>query len=368
MGSGHPAITPQMARHKRLDHPHLRDITHDIRWHDAFRCEDRFDAWVPNVCAWCVATRTPCTLAGMRRTLSILVVALVASLVVGCGGSGNARAPLPSAADQASYAAKYPAELDRLSKDLAQNEQDARAIMTSWDTMPADVAGAKDLDVKGLVAKADRAGKSDGYANERKSYDVVRAFHKDEQGEIGKKVFGYVDFAAKGKCHEGESLGGAAVAGVKDGVDKSLERRIRDANEATAFLEDEKGLDKATHDKLAKRLDDVAYASYLVHVAIGDTKAALVQRSGEASQVRSTLDQAVKEQKARADDTSRPEPARKASAKRAEELGQARASIDALAERAKVGLEQADARIQQLTKDYDAKLSELSQKLPTGKK
>ena len=80
------------------------------------------------------------------------------------------------------------------------------------------------------------------------------------------------------------------------------------------------------------------------------------------------ISKAVKEQKARADDTSRPEPARKASAKRAEELGQARASIDALAERAKVGLEQADARIQQLTKDYDAKLSELSQKLPTGKK
>lgn len=301
--------------------------------------------------------------APVMRTLCAIGIA---ALLAGCSG-GAAKSPLPSAADQASYASKYPAELDRLSKDLQQNEQDARAIMASWDSAPGELAGAKDLDLKGLVAKADRAGKSEGYANERKSYDAVRAFHHDEQGEIGKKVFGYVDFASKGKCQGAENLGGAAVAGVKEGVDKSLERRIREANEATVFLDDEKGLDKPTADKLAKRLDDVAYASYLVHVAIVDTKAALAQRYGEASQVRGTLDQAVKDQKARAEDASRPEPARKASAKRAEELGQARASIDGLAERAKVGLDQADARIQQLTKDYDAKLAELGQKLPAKK-
>jgi len=299
----------------------------------------------------------------MRRTLTTIVVAVA---LAGCGG-GTAKAPLPSAADQASYAMKYPSELDRLSKDLQQNEQDARAIMATWDGTASELGAAKDVDLKGLVTKADRAGKSEGYASERKSYDVVRTFHHDEQGEIGKKVYGYVDFAAKGKCQGAESLGGAAVAGVKEGVDKSLERRIRDANEATAFLEDEKGLDKATQDKLAKRLDDVAYASYLVHVAIVDTKDKLAQRYGEASQVRSTLDQAAKEHKARSEDTSRPEAARKASAKRAEELGQARASLVGLAERAKVGLDQADARIQQLTKDYEAKLSELSQKLPSGK-
>ena len=36
-------------------------------------------------------------------------------------------------------------------------------------------------------------------------------------------------------------------------------------------------------------------------------------------------------------------------------------------DRAKVGLDQADARIAQLKKDYDAKLGDLTGKLPTGK-
>ena len=288
------------------------------------------------------------------------------SVLAACGGAP--RSSVPSAADQTSYAVRYPRELDRLSKDLQQNEQDARAVMTTWESVPNDLGTVKDMDLRALFEKANRAGKSSGYASERKSYDAVRTFHHDEQGEIGKKVAGYVDFAAKGKCRDSDGLGGAAAAGVKDGIDKSLERRLRDANEATAFLEDDKGtLDKATLDKLAKRLDDAAYASYLVHVAIVETKTSLSERNNEASRVRTTLDDAIKEHKARSEDGSRPEPARKASAKRVDELTEARKSLDPLVERARIGLAEADARLVQLTKDYDAKLADLSAKLPTGK-
>jgi len=311
--------------------------------------------------AWAMAVY----LGPMRRTL-LAFAPLVLVTVVGCGGS--ARVTVPSAADQTSYAVRYPSELDHLAKDLQQNEQDARAVMASWDAVPAELASVKDVDVRGLFVKADRAGRSSGYAAERKNDTIVRSFHREEQPEIAKKVFGYVDFAAKGKCHDAEGVPGAAVAGVKEGVDKSLERRLRDANEATAFLEDEKGtLDKPTQEKLAKRLDDAAYASYLVNVAIGETKTALAERHAEASRVRTTLDDAVKEHKAKSEDASRPEAARKASAKRADELAAARKSIDGLAEQAKVGLDQADTRIAQLKKDYDANLVDLTGKLPTGK-
>lgn len=277
------------------------------------------------------------------------------------------RGVVPSAADQTSYAVRYPTELDRLSKELQQGEQDARAIMTSWSGVPAELATVKEVDVHELFVKADRSGKSSGYAAERKSSDLVRAFFREEQPEIAKKVVGYVDFAAKQKGHEGESLGGAAMAGVKEGVDKRLEKRLRDANEATAELVDDKGAVDKSQEKLVKRLDDVAYASYLVHVAIGETKASLSEHHAEAARVRTTLDDAIKEQKARAEDASRPEAAKRASAQRLEELNQARKSVDALVEQAKVGLDQADARIAALAKDYETNFRELTDKLPKGK-
>lgn len=314
------------------------------------------------------SSQSPRSRSVVRVLVSSSLLALALGTQVGCGPSNQA-VHVESAADQSSYAAQYPTDLDALSEELQQEEQDARAVMTGWDAVPAELGQPKDTDLRTLFTKADQSGKSGGYANARKSTDAVRAFMRAEQGEITKKVVGYVDYAAKQKGHEGSDLGNAAMAGVKEAVDKRIEKRLRENNEATSLLEDEKGaIDKATQEKIQKRLDETAQASYLVHVAVPETRARLRDKQAEGDRVRQTLARAVEDAKKRAEDATRPAEARKASTQRAEELATAQKALDASLGRAKTGLDQAEARITQLSKDYEDKLEALKQKLPTGKK
>lgn len=278
----------------------------------------------------------------------------------GCANNSNNKAPqIAGAGEQVSYAARYPDQMDTLNKQLQSDEQDARTSMDSWDKMPAEVTGAQKLDVKGMVGKADHAGKSGGYVAERRKMNDVRAFYTEEKDEIGKKVAGSVEYAAQQKGCGDKELGGAAVYGVKEAIDKRIEHRLRDANEAQVELDDHRHeTDKATADKLEKRLDEIATTSYLVHVDIVDTRNQLEERRGEAGKVKSTLDKAIEKSRS----SKRPD-----AAKRTAELEKQRAAIDALDEQAKQNLQGVDERIKKLQKDYDDKLAALKDKLPKGK-
>ena len=294
----------------------------------------------------------------MQRLLLVLGSLAFAS---GCAAStSNAKDPqIAGAGEQVSYAERYPEQVDGLTKQLQSDEQEARASMDSWDKLPAEVSGAQKLDVKGMVGKADEAGKSGGYVSERRRMNDVRAFYTEEKDEIGKKVAGTVEYAAQQKGCENKELGGAAVFGVKDAIDKRIEHRLRGANEAQVELDEHRHeTDKATADKLEKRLDEIATTSYLVHVDVVDTRNKLEASRGDAGKVKSTLDKAIE----RSRSSKRPD-----AAKRTAELEKKRAAIDALDEQAKTSLQGVDERIKTLQKDYDDKLAALKDKLPKGK-
>lgn len=295
--------------------------------------------------------------ANLARAFGIVVSILVTA---GCAQQGQGKGPqVAGAGDQVSYAARYPDELDALNKQLQTSEQDARAAMDSWDKMPGEVSGAQKLDVRRMVDKADAAGKSAGYVGERRKMDDVRAFYTEEKDEIGKKVAGTVEYAAQQKGCENKDLGGAAVFGVKEAIDKRIEKRLRESNEAQVELEEHKSeTDKATAERLEKRLDEIANTSYLVHVGVVDTRNKLEERRADAGKVKSTLDKAIERGK---------QGKGEGSAKRVAELEKKRASIDALDEQAKSNLQGVDERIKTLQKDYDEKLKALKDKLPKGK-
>lgn len=300
----------------------------------------------------------------MQRPLRHLVpCAAVGALVFasGCASStSNAKSPqIAGAGEQTSYAERYPEEMDTLTKQLQSDEQDARTAMDSWDKMPGEVSGAQKLDVKGMVGKADQAGKSAGYVSERRKMNDVKAFFVEEKDEINKKVAGSVEYAAQQKGCENKELGGAAVFGVREAVDKRIEHRLRDSNEAQVELEEHRQeTDKATADKLEKRLDEIANTSYLVHVGVVDTRNALEERRGDTSKVKSTLDKAIERNRA----AKGPE-----AQKRAAELEKKRAAIDTLDAQAKTSLEGVDERIKKLQSEYKEKLEALKDKLPKAK-
>lgn len=300
----------------------------------------------------------------MQRSPSRLVLPsafVFAVLASGCAASSsNGKGPqIAGAGEQTSYAERYPDEVDALSKRLQSDEQDARTSMDSWDKLPTEVSGAQKLDVKGMVSKADQAGKSSGYVQQRRQMNDVRAFFVEEKDEINKKVAGSVEYAAQQKGCESKDLGGAAVFGVREAVDKRIERRLRDANEAQVELGEHRAdTDKATADRLEKRLDELANTSYLVHVDIVDARNQLEERRGDAGKVKSTLDKAIERNRAAKGAEA---------AKRAGELEKKRAALDAVDAQAKTSLEGVDERIKTLQKDYDDKLAALKDKLPKGK-
>jgi hypothetical protein len=297
------------------------------------------------------------------------VLGLVIALTSAACSSSTPKGPeVASAADQSSYAETYPSRIESLTKELDDQETEARAIIASWEKIPAETGNTKDLDVRTLFEKADAAGKSSGYASERRDMNRVKAFFADEKDEIGRRVAGTVDHAAQQKGCEAKELGGAAAYGVKEAIDKRIEHRLRGSNEAQVML-DEEGprVDKAVEDKLEKQLDDVATASFLVHVGFADTRRELAERRGDASKVQSTLDDAIKAENERAADSKRPEASKKVVKARLADLQKQRAAMDGVVTKANQSLETAEKRGKALEKEYDEKFKALLERLSHAK-
>lgn len=301
----------------------------------------------------------------------LFATALVVSSAFGavaCSSSAQRGPEVASASDQTSYAEAWPDHVDGLVKQLNDQETEARAIVASWEKLPAETGNTKDIDTRALFEKAESAGKSRGYVSERRGMNGVRAFYNDEKDEISRRVAGTVEYAAKEKGCENKELGGSAAYGVKEAIDKRIEHRLRASNEGQTLLEEERyKVDKTVADKLEKQLDDVASASYLVHVGIVDARAELKDRYGEASRVRGTLDDAIKSDNEKLADPRRAEASKKVIKARVTELTKQRAALDGVIDKARQNLEQAEARAKEIEKEYDDKWRALRDRLVVPK-
>lgn len=303
-----------------------------------------------------------------RLLLASTLVVSTALGSVACSSSTQRGPEVASASDQTSYAAAWPDHVDGLTRQLNDQENEARAIVASWEKLPAETGNTKDIDTRALFDKAESAGKSRGYVAERRDMNGVRAFYGEEKDEIARRVAGTVEYAAKEKGCENKELGGSAVYGVKEAIDKRIEHRLRASNEGQALLEEERHkVDKAVADKLEKQLDDVASASYLVHVGIVDARAELKERYEEASRVRSTLDDAITSDNEKLADPKRAEASKKVIKARVAELGKQRAALDAVVDKARQNLAQAEARAKEIEKEYDDKWRALRGRLVAPK-
>lgn len=306
-----------------------------------------------------------------RTTFHLPAFAIVASLAVStvaCTSSTQKGPEVASAADQTSFAASYPDRLDDLTKDMDDQENEARTIIASWEKVPADTGNTKDLDVKSLFEKSDRAGRSDGYVSERRDLNRVKSFFAEEKDEINRRLAGTVDHAAQQKSCDGKEMAGAAIYGMKEAIDKRIEHRLRESNEAQIILEEEgPRVDKAVQDKLEKQLDDVATASFIVHVGMADTRRELTERRSDAGRVQSTLDDAIKAENEKANDPKRPDASKRVVKARLAELQKQRQAMDGVVQKANQSLQQAEQRGKTLEKEYDEKFKALLERLQKPK-
>jgi chromosome segregation ATPase len=292
--------------------------------------------------------------------------------VTGCavtlaGGCSNQKpAPLyASSADQGGYATRYPVELGAARGNIGEQESRARRLMAEFETYPNALNKPNWSQVQRVVELADQAGRSEEYAQSYEESQQVNGFFADEGPEIRRKVAGSVQWVAKDdSCKEPAKFGGAATHALDTAVERAQRDRLRAHNEAQRYIELYKeSLGTKNAELLSEQADTIAETSYAVYVGIERNRRQMEQMVSESSNVRSTLEDQVKDLNARAADQAAPAKDRQTAQKQAEEAQTALDRLQSEQQQAEYVLKEMDKRQEQLQKDYKAALDKLLERI-----
>jgi len=288
----------------------------------------------------------------------------LASLVVAAAGCTRPQPALyGSAADQPAYAERYPTALGATRSAYASDEQQAQTLTTGFAKYPDALDKPAWPTVLEVVQAADQAGRSGDLALGMGEAESVRSFFGAHKDPIHQKLAGSVDYAAKQKECDAE-LGGTAVGAMDRAIDQELEEGVRSHNAAARMIEDNQdAIGKQNVDKLTKQADQIALASYVVHVRMPQTKRNLDAALGDASTVKTTLERDQERARAVAADAHASRAAKQTAEKRNAAATSALASLDSEATEAKKLSDEMDKRSQATLKAYDDALKALEDAL-----
>src|SRR6478609_5552259 len=296
------------------------------------------------------------------RTFELTSIALLAAAL----SSACTTQPAPtfaSAANESGYAERYPTALLGARSEFAADETRAREIIADLPKYPEALTSPDGEKVSAVVSRADAAGKSGAYARQMEEQSHVSSFFSEEKDELNQKVGGAAQYAAKQKECTAD-VSSPAIGALDKGVDKAMEDRLRDHDEAQRYIEDNQDtLGKANLEKLQKQADDITLASYLVHVRVKQLKLELSQLVAESSDVKKTLERSDKEAQAVLADSAASKQAKVTAQKRVDAVKKANTGLDIEIEQAKRAVQEMDARSEKLEKDYSAALDALQKSL-----
>ena len=294
----------------------------------------------------------------MRATLCSLPAVIFA--VAACSGSTGKGPVIASSSGQASYAVSYAADITAATKRVNDDESNAKTIDAALD---GELANIKKVDWKvvgQVVDDSDAAGKSADFVEARGDLQAIQSFWAEQKDPITKKVAGNAQYAAQQANCTGADVSGAVAYSLNDAFDKATKERLRQHNDAHLVI-DRQGAAIAKDDQAAleKLEDDVAEASYLVHVDIVAGREKLRSMLADADDVKKTIDRFTQDESAYQGAAGRTDAERKASQARIDAAVQAKGGIDAAVQQAQAAMKDIDARIDALTKDYDDKMKAL---------
>ncbi len=298
---------------------------------------------------------------------TIVLLSIAASCLLGCEQRG-ANEPKAVSIDQGSSAHRYPAMLERENAAVADGEKRAKEKV---DKFPAALDKVKDTDwalVEKIVDASDKAGKDGGYAAVQRELAGARQFYDEEREPIVKKIGGAANYAAKQKCPDVD-VWGAVSTSFKDAVDERMRERLRSSNDAFLLIErHEDALGKKNVPALEELADDVAEASYVVHVDMPEAKLRLEAMLSGAGDAKSALSSFISDEKEYAADAKRKPDEKQASEARVKKAEEHLKALEATQLATEETLKTVEQRARDLEKVYDDGLSKLkdaiSQKKP----
>jgi hypothetical protein len=303
------------------------------------------------------ASRSDCCTMSVKRAF---YVTLVLASIVGCNTAAQ-KPIVTSAADQTTYAVRYP---DALASARGRfSEQEARATRLSGDlgTFTNDIDTKNWNAVSTTYQLADSAGKSQTYAERYEQTEGINGFFTEEKDHLNQAVGGSVVYSAKqNNCKEPNEVAGSATFALGKAVDKQLRERLRGNNEAQSYIEAHaESIGKPAAEKLRDQTDKLTELSYTVNVGVERTRQQMQGLFEESNRVKTTLNDAAKQADEQAQDSSQPDADRKAAKVRAEAARTAAGRIDSELQQAKFVMDNMDQRVKKMRSDYQEALKGL---------
>ena len=289
-------------------------------------------------------------------------IALSAALTLGCGPK-KPDTLVTSSASQASYAERYPSELESASSTFDKREEEVRAVLSEVPTYTDGLTAPNWNQVFEIIDAADKAGRSAAYAERAEEVRHVQDFFEAEKAEIGRKAGGACQYAAKqGGCTA--QVGGSVTGALDKAVEKQLEKRLRERNEAHLLIARyATSLEEHNTTTLSIRADRLSYASYVTWVELTETQRKLEGMIEEGEEVKVTADDFIAKEEAFQQEPKRTDAEKQASAARVEAMRASKAKADAAVTQAKQVVEKMKERIEKLQQDYNVIVGSLKGEL-----
>jgi hypothetical protein len=297
---------------------------------------------------------------------ALLVVPL---LGLACEKRDAAEPRIASAAGESGYATRFPTELGAVRGELQTVEADVNMLTGVFASYPNELDQPSWPHVEGMVNRADQAGRSESYVERARDGQAVRVFFTEQKDELNQRVGGAAQYAATQKGCKEADVYGAAAHGLQEGVNKGLEKRLRERNEAWQYVQDnQEALGKKNLPKLEKQADQIAYASYLSNILVVEAKVRIKAMVDESKEIKATLDRTLSESQAVVNDAGRADSDKKAAQKKLEAAEKAKQNLDSEVKQGEAALKDIDQRIKKVQEAYQKALDSLKSELKNRQK
>ncbi len=296
----------------------------------------------------------------MRRTLCLSLV-LSTMLAVGCTKSNELPPLTTPSTGKPAYASRYADSLAATRGLIGQQENKASRTMGEMSQFVNGIDAKDWRHVRTVYQLADAAGRSSDYAERYEQNDAVATFLDEEKQDLQNGMVGSVQYSAKqNTCKDPNQVGGSALYGFNRAVEKSLQDRMRDRDEAHDYIAaHQHAIGEKAAEKLKEQADKISETSYLVYVGVEQNRRKLQALMKEANDVKRTLQRAAEQDAALSADATQPDGDRKAAQARATAENESLAKADAELQQAQYVLNEFDQRAKKLRADYEQALKAL---------
>lgn len=294
----------------------------------------------------------------MRTVILAASIVLLGAVAIGCEEPKN---PYDVSVDQRSTGLGIPNRVDRISKRVRAQEEEANKTIGALSTAADKVQDPTDwIAVLEIVEAADAAGKDGAYAANIRELKIAQDFIEDEKEEIQKKIGGSVDYVVKQKGCEVDAWG-AVNNGFNKAIEERVEERLKENNDAFLVIErNEESLGKKNLPALEDTAIEIAHASYIVHSAMPEAKLELEAMITASADARGEIEAMLEDEKQPRRQGSKSNPDMdKRKLERVKHAEQQLRELERAENDAKSNLEDLEQRTTALQQSYDEALAKL---------